>query len=253
MEHISSTDLEKGDTRALVQTGGQQILPGAPEDANALQRIPAALLRQPDPALRPQRFSFAVPIPNFSGADSPAKLSDLWWHPLLGQKPLYVSLVRSVIILQPAEYTLPGRSAPWHVRQGLASFTITTTGHRSSPSIFSPLAPLLRLPAVNSFWVDDPTQIFPNFMLNMHSPEASNNGVDFLCRHTYRSLGSTPEFLRACVEIVLPRSVSEAGSTLATRVLRHPEAILVPSWRHHGAIRGPSRSYLGSREQYWLS
>ncbi|CAK0825379.1 unnamed protein product, partial [Prorocentrum cordatum] len=216
-----ATLLEKGDTRALEKMGGQQILAWAPVDTNALQRILAGLLRQPDPALRPQRLSLLVPIPHFPGVDSPAKLFDLWWHPLLGEKPLYISLVRAVdIILQPVEYILPGRSAPRHVRQGLASFTITTAGHRSSPTVFSPLAPLLQLPAVNSFWVDVPTQLFPNFMIKMLSPEVTNHGVSFLCRHTSRSWGSTPEVPRVCVGIILPSSLSEAGSMLAMRFLR---------------------------------
>ncbi|CAK0885529.1 unnamed protein product, partial [Prorocentrum cordatum] len=82
--------LEKGDCRALREMGGKRVVAWAPADSNALQRILAGLLRQPDPSLRPERLSLLVPLPHFPGVDTPSKLFDLWWHPLLGEK--YASL-----------------------------------------------------------------------------------------------------------------------------------------------------------------
>ena len=128
--------LEKGDTRALGKMRGQRVLAWAPSDSNALARLMAAILRQPDPQLRPVSLAFLAPIPHFPGLSSPDELFDLWWHPLLGQKPEYAALVRNVdLILQPVEYVLPGHSAPRHVRQGLACFIVSPEGVRTTPAI----------------------------------------------------------------------------------------------------------------------
>ncbi|CAK0881323.1 unnamed protein product, partial [Prorocentrum cordatum] len=206
-----ATLLERGDTRVLCDIQGRKVVAWAPGDTDALQRILTGLLREPDPALRPQSLSLLAPIPHFPGVDSHAKLFDLWWHLLLGEMSLYVSLVRSVdIVLQPVEYILLGRTGPRHVRQGLVSFAVATSGGRSPPAIVFPL----------TLWVGFPAERLPTFMHKMRSPDVSDHAVPLRCRHTSRSPGNIPECRRVLMEILLPGSLSEAGSMLVARFLR---------------------------------
>ena len=73
-QHRQLADMtEKGDARALRKMGGQRVLAWAPSDSNAIQRLMAALLRQPDPQLRPLSLTLLAPIPHFPVVSYPMK------------------------------------------------------------------------------------------------------------------------------------------------------------------------------------
>ena len=143
------------------------------------------------------------------------KVLDLWWHPLLGEK--HSPLVKAVdIITQPLEYILPGRNAPRHVKQGLCCFSLSLEGSRTMPKVWNPLVPLLQLPAVNSIFIDLPSEQLPTLMGRLNSPEL--RGV--ASRQPSRSPSSTVEASRVRVEILLPPGNSEVADVLTINLIR---------------------------------
>eukprot|EP00959_Pyramimonas_sp_CCMP1952_P064951 1356236-Pyramimonas_sp.AAC.1 len=91
---------------------------------------------------------------------------------------------------------------------------------RSNPTVHAPLTPLLAIPAVNSVWIDLPTDSLPALMRNLYGTEVQAYALTFLPRGTSRSPGSTPEIRRSLVEVLMPSDASEANVVLAIRFLR---------------------------------
>ncbi|CAK0911309.1 unnamed protein product, partial [Prorocentrum cordatum] len=139
---------------------------------------------------------------------------------LLEKGEKHASLVKHVdLVLQPVEYVLLGRSAPRHVRQGLACITIAFGLVRSAATVHTPLTPLFSLPVVNSLWVDLPTDMILDLLHKPHVSEARDYSISIISRGTTRSPGNTPES-PSKVELLLHGTLSDATVTLAMRFLR---------------------------------
>ncbi|CAK0874296.1 unnamed protein product, partial [Prorocentrum cordatum] len=124
--------LEKGDEKAWDLTAGQHVVAWAPDDAGALARLLAAFLRRSEPARRPACLQMVVPLPPTHGMKDVVGVTDLWSHPLLGDK--WAPIVRSQsFCAQPLEMILPGRNQPRHVQTGLAIFGISLDSARHVP------------------------------------------------------------------------------------------------------------------------
>jgi len=213
--------LEKGDVRFLRETRGRQIVAWAPSEHNSLQRILAGFLRQ-EATTSPSAIIFLVPLPVFPGVQTVGQIMDLWSHPLLSEK--YAASVKQISLLpQPVEYVLPGGHGPRHVRQGLACFRVDRTSTRSIPALVCPRAALSKVDGTAGLIVDLPSEQLPALLRGLSAPE-------FAClrvREPTRSVGSSAEFHRTTVRLLLPGGLSAMAVEILLRRLKRE--VLAPS------------------------
>ena len=137
------------------------------------------------------------------------RILDFFQHPLLGAK--WASLVKDVALMpQPVEMVLPGEHGPRHVLQGLAVFTLSTTGGRAPPRVLAPVAPLVTTGPVASLFLDAPAESLPLLWQALHAPHLAGATA----RAPTRSPGSTAARPRVFLELLLPSTFTPLAQQL---------------------------------------
>ena len=205
---------EKGDEKLWDWCEGKHVTLWAPEDSNALTRCLAALLRRP-PDHRPLSTKFIAPVQLLPGMASVNSITDVWWHPLLGDRwaPL---MRRCTFTAMPMEMIDTGPIGPRMIRAGLAIFNLQHDGPRIPPQLLMAQNSLLQLPAVPAATLDMQAVDLPKVMALLQAPPY----VELLPRHPRRSMLSTSEIPRLCVDILFPSSYTEIYGQLLLQQLR---------------------------------
>lgn len=206
---------EKGDAKVWGQLKGRAVVAWAPGDAGSLARLLSSLLRIASPEQRPSSLRLVAPVGLISGMSNVVGVTDLWSHPLLGDK--WAPLVRSqTFCTQPMEMVLPGRNQPRHVAMGLAVFGIAVEGPRLLPRMVEVKTPLFEIAPSMVSVVDMPADYLPRFMSGL----AASGITDILARHHRRSPGSLPDAPRVCVDLVFPAGCTELDAIAAMEGMR---------------------------------
>ncbi|CAK0852851.1 unnamed protein product [Prorocentrum cordatum] len=116
----------------------------------------------------------------------------------------------------PLEQVVAGRTGPRLVHQGLAVFTIKHTGLRTLPSLLSTPAPIFRTSAVESVYIDLPTDDLSRIVRTLRSADFQ----DVSCRSPSTSFLSTSDLPRTQLEVVFPAYTPSLQQLLRMRHLR---------------------------------
>ena len=98
-----------------------------PEDAGSIARCLSTFLRRVLPDQRQASLRLVAPAPLFPGISTVAKVTDLWWRPLLGDK--WATLIKHCAFTSvPMEMIMPVKDVPRPTRMGCTSEGCTSEG-----------------------------------------------------------------------------------------------------------------------------
>ena len=222
-----ATLAEKGDEKLWDWCCGKSVVLWAPQDTNALTRCLAAFLRR-TPGRRPFSVRMLAPIDLLPGMSTVEGVTDLWWHPLLGDK--WAPLVREIIFTtMPLEMITSAPTGPRVRVSGLAVFHLRCEGPRTPPRLLNPHAPLLQLPVVPAIKLDVQALDLPKVIALLQAPPY----VDLLIRHPRRSVLSTKEVPRVLVDIIIPASYTDLYTHMLFSQLQRQGLPNDAFWCHH--------------------
>ncbi len=133
----------------------RHTLAWSPSNAAQALKVVSVYRELGEQGLGPPALSLLVPFDPLPGCSEPHHVTDVWKHPLLGNK-VRESMMDITIVSPPALLIVPTKLAPMQARKGIAIFTLGTPSTQVLPMLTQWQDALFQYSSTQSIWVDVP-------------------------------------------------------------------------------------------------